>query len=551
MKIFKKKWFWVLAVIFLLILGFALSRLFAKEESNYVTEKVIIGDLTQTVEISGAVKAAEEINLNFIRSGTLQDVSVKVGDQVEAGQVLASLSAGGAASQVADARANLSLAQANLAEILAGASSEDIRVAEQELLGAQSSYQAAQDSLDNLEKTRNQEMETLRQKGLNVLTDKIFVLSYSLDLIYEAILGTDAQRDLYVSDVTALSQAKSSYQTAKSAYQTTQANFDQAQNNQSQIAILTALDSMKEASEKTAFALSRTFEAMQATIVNGTYTATKIDSYKTAINTQSSAVGLATTAISGAASDIRTRDLYYQNSVTEAKNKIDSSLLNVNLIEARLELKKSPPRDFQIEAAQARVRQAQASLSRVSSDYAETILRAPIDGLITKVNFSKGEQTSASQPLISLIGLSDMEIKVDVPESDIVKLKVGDKAEITLDAFSSQEKFIGIVTFIDPASTQNEGVVYFKTTISLAQEDERIKPGMTADLSINTDSRQNVLLAPSRAIIFREDKRYAQILMADQLTEKEVVVGLRGDGGLVEIISGLSEGEEVITYIRN
>lgn len=538
-------------MILLVILGFGLSRFLAKEESNYVTEKVIIGDLTQTVEISGSVRAAEEINLSFGRSGTLREVNVKVGDQVEAGQVLASLSAGAAASQVADAQANVSLARANLAELLAGASAEDIRVTEQELASAQTSYQAAQDSIGNLQRSRDQEMETLRQKALAVLTDKLFVVNYSLNLVSQAILSSDAQRDLYVSDITALSQAKSAYQNTNNLYQVAKTDFDRAQNTRSQLDILTALDALGQAADSTAFTLSRTFEVMQATIVNGVYTTAAIENYKSSINVQSSAVGAASSAITAAAADIRGRDLHYKNSLSDAQNSLELALMNMNLIEARLELKKSPPRDFQIEAAQARVRQAEASLSRVSSDYNETILRSPVDGVVTKADLSRGEQALAGQSFISIIGLSEMEIRVDVPESDIVKLKIGDEVEIILDAFSSQEKFAGIVTFIDPASTRSEGVVYFRTTISFAKEDERIKPGMTADLRIRTDSRENVVLAPSRSVIFREDKRYIQVLENGQLAEKEVVVGLRGDGGLVEIISGVKAGEEVITYIRN
>ncbi|MDD5749158.1 MAG: efflux RND transporter periplasmic adaptor subunit [Patescibacteria group bacterium] len=551
MKFFKKKKFWIWSVILLVILGFGLSRFLAKEESNYVTEKVIIGDLTQTVEISGSVRAAEEINLSFGRSGTLREVNVKVGDQVEAGQVLASLSAGAAASQVADAQANVSLARANLAELLAGASAEDIRVTEQELASAQTSYQAAQDSIGNLQRSRDQEMETLRQKALAVLTDKLFVVNYSLNLVSQAILSSDAQRDLYVSDITALSQAKSAYQNTNNLYQVAKTDFDRAQNTRSQLDILTALDALGQAADSTAFTLSRTFEVMQATIVNGVYTTAAIENYKSSINVQSSAVGAASSAITAAAADIRGRDLHYKNSLSDAQNSLELALMNMNLIEARLELKKSPPRDFQIEAAQARVRQAEASLSRVSSDYNETILRSPVDGVVTKADLSRGEQALAGQSFISIIGLSEMEIRVDVPESDIVKLKIGDEVEIILDAFSSQEKFAGIVTFIDPASTRSEGVVYFRTTISFAKEDERIKPGMTADLRIRTDSRENVVLAPSRSVIFREDKRYIQVLENGQLAEKEVVVGLRGDGGLVEIISGVKAGEEVITYIRN
>ena len=127
---------------------------------------------------------------------------------------------------------------------------------------------------------------------------------------------------------------------------------------------------------------------------------------------------------------------------------------------------------------------------------------------------------------------------------------MGDQVEITLDAFSSDDKFIGTVTFIDPAATDIDGVIYYATKVSFNEKDERIKSGMTADLTISTDSREDVLVVPSRAVIYREDKKYVQVLNGEILSEIEVSTGLRGDGGLTEILSGLTEGTEVVTFIK-
>jgi len=149
-----------------------------------------------------------------------------------------------------------------------------------------------------------------------------------------------------------------------------------------------------------------------------------------------------------------------------------------------------------------------------------------------------------------MIGLSTMQIEVDVPESDITKLAVGDQVAITLDAFSSDDKFLGTVTFIDPAATNIDGVVYYTTKVSFNEKDDRIKSGMTADLTISTDSKEGVLVVPSRAVIYREGKKYVQTYQNSILNEVEVTTGLRGDGGLTEIIGGLEEGIDVVTFIK-
>ena len=201
-------------------------------------------------------------------------------------------------------------------------------------------------------------------------------------------------------------------------------------------------------------------------------------------------------------------------------------------------------------SAEANIKRAQATVDRYLSNWSETVITAPVDGIVTEVNFDVGEQTSMSGSVVSMIGLATMQIEVDVPESDINKLAVSDQVEISLDAFSSDEKFMGTVTFIDPAATNIDGVVYYTTKVAFNEKDERIKSGMTADLTISTDAKEGVLVVPSRAVIYRDGKKYIQTYDGVSLGEVEVSTGLRGDGGLTEILSGLEEGVDVVTFIK-
>lgn len=546
----KKKKFWVMvAVIVIIALILIFSR---KSEALYVTEKAVIGDLKQTVEVTGSVESAQDIDLNFNNPGTLQAMSVKAGDQVKAGQVLASLSAGNAASQVADARAAVQIAQSDLDKLIAGASSEDIRVTEESVTSAQVAYQKAQDSLANLEKTRDQELENLRTTAIDTLENKLSVSQRALDVVYDAIADGDAAGNLYVTDVIGLTNAKNDYQSAKFSYDQAAASINTASLSRKQDDILAAADVLKNNLQQTLSAVNGAYDVMANTVVNAYYTTTLIDTLKTSLNTQSTAVSTAITSVQTDAGNLRTKDLYYKTQINDYQNNVSSALASLNLAKAQLDLKQAPARDFDVQAARARVARAQATLNMYLSEFAKTIIKAPVDGTITKVNFEVGEQTSMSQPVISMIGVSNMEIKVDVPESDIVKLEVGDPVEITLDAFSSDEKFAGTVTFIDPASTLINGVVYYQVTVNFNNKDERIKSGMTANLTISTDSRAGVLIVPSRAVIYRDDKKYIQLLLEKNiLSEVEVTTGLRGDGGMVEILSGIKEGDQVVTFIKN
>lgn len=546
----KKKRFWVILLIIIAIISLVLV-LTRKKEPTYVTEKAVIGDLKQTVEVTGSVESAQDIDLNFNNPGTLQTITVKAGDQVKAGQVLASLSAGNAASQVADARAAVQIAQSDLDKLLAGASNEDVKVTQETVASAEVAYQKAQDTLSSLEKTRDQDLANLRTTIIDTLENKLSVSQRALDVVYDAILDGDATANLYVTDVVVLTNAKDDYQSGKISYAQVESLINTAKTSNRQEDILTASDALKNNLQTVLSATDGAYNAMTKTVVNSYYTTTLIDTLKTSLSAQSTAVSTAVSAVQTDAGNLRTKDLYYKTQITDAQNNVSSALSSLNLAKAQLNLKEAPARDFDVQAARGRVARAQATLNMYLSELAKTIIKAPVDGTVTKVNFEVGEQTSMSQAVISMIGVSNMEIKVDVPESDIVKLKVGDIVDITLDAFSSDEKFAGTVTFIDPASTLINGVVYYNVTVNFNNKDERIKSGMTANLTIATDSRTGVLIVPSRAVIYREDKKYIQLLMADDtLSEVEVTTGLKGDGGMVEILSGIKDGDEVVTFIK-
>lgn len=552
MNIFKKKWFWIILIIVLLISGFFVySQFFKPKESNYVTAKAEIADLKQTVEVTGTVEAADNIDLGFKAPGTLNAVMVKVGDKVKSKQILARLYSGDISSQVQDARASLEIAKSDLDRLLSGASGEDIKVTEEEVKAAETSYQASIDSLENLKKTRDQELGTSIQSAINILNDKYFIGNYSLNVIYDAIIDNDANDYLYVSSMNKLSQARDKYSISKRDHEDLQIAIDKAISSQSYEDVLLALDESEVVLVEIADSLLATFEVMLVTINNSTYTTTIVDSLKASINAQNTATNAAISSVRSSAAGLRDNTLYYKNQIIEYENKVSSAKNSMELSKARLDLKTAGPRDFEIRAAEANVARAQANLNRALSNLSEYSILSPIDGIVTQVNFEVGEQTSSARPVISLMSASNMQIEVDVPESDITKIQLGDEIEITLDAFSSEEKFSGQVIFIDPAATIIEGVTYYSVKVVFNENDSRLKSGMTADLTISTEEKENVLVVPSRSIIYRDGQKMVQVLQDQQLIEKEVTTGLRGDGGLTEILDGISEGEEVITFIKN
>jgi RND family efflux transporter MFP subunit len=545
---FKKKWFiFTLIVVAIVVISMFFNK--GGKVSPYVTAKAVVQDIKQTVEVTGQVESADDIDLNFLRSGIIANVNTSVGQKVKAGQVLASLRAGDAASQVADARASVAIAESNLKELLAGLSTEDLVVLQEEVAAAEVAYQTTQDALVDLEDTRDQEMANLIASGNNILNDKPSTAHYALDIVQDAIMDSEAEYYLYVLNQSTFLDARVKYNTAKESLDNFLATFDPSANTDKTV-LLNSLDSLADVLNDALISVNAAFDTMLVAIENSTYTATVIAGYKTSFNTQNTTLSTAITGIQTASNNLRSKEIYYQTQANAANNSIASALSGLNLSKAKLASKEAPPRDFEIASAEANVRRAQATLNRYLSDFSETVIKAPVDGTITKVNFNAGENSSASQPVISMIGESKLQIEVNVPESDITKIAVADNVEIILDAFSSLEKFTGVVTFIDPASTIINGVTYYNVKVDFNEVNENIKSGMTADLTIFTDEKNGVLVVPSRSIVIRDGVQYVQILQGETLVERQVTAGLKSDDGMTEIISGVSEGEDIITLVK-
>jgi len=154
------------------------------------------------------------------------------------------------------------------------------------------------------------------------------------------------------------------------------------------------------------------------------------------------------------------------------------------------------------------------------------------------------------------LGENNFEIEVDISEADIAKIRKDNPAEITLDAFGDEVKFPGQVYSIEPAETIIQDVIYYKVKVELSEKDEvkmaGIKSGMTANVIITTSFRDNVLIMPSRAVVEKNGgNKYVRVLVGKKVIEAPVEVGLRGDEGLVEVLSGVKEGDEVITFVKN
>lgn len=207
----------------------------------------------------------------------------------------------------------------------------------------------------------------------------------------------------------------------------------------------------------------------------------------------------------------------------------------------------------QKKAQKAQVTQAQEGVNAIRDQLRDVRMISPIDGIVIRRTADPGETVvlSLNSPVITIAQKEDLLIQVNVPESDIVKIQIGQKADVTFDAFSSEEIFGATISQIDPASTVIQDVVYYRIKLKLDNIDPRLKAGMSANVDVRTAEKENVLMAPQRAIKTEGNKKFVDVLQEVDNTTKKVFIetGLEGDEGMVEITSGLKGGEKVVTFV--
>lgn len=174
----------------------------------------------------------------------------------------------------------------------------------------------------------------------------------------------------------------------------------------------------------------------------------------------------------------------------------------------------------QLAVAEAQVQQAEAALRAAELDLTYTVIRSPVDGVVIDRTVEVGQTIAASfaTPTLFLIArdLTQMQVEASVSEADIGGIADGNEASFTVDAYPGV-RFQGVVKQVRHAPVTVQNVVTYKVVVGIRNEDLRLKPGMTANVSITVARRENVLKVPNAALRFlppKSDRPDAQALAA-------------------------------------
>lgn len=201
---------------------------------------------------------------------------------------------------------------------------------------------------------------------------------------------------------------------------------------------------------------------------------------------------------------------------------------------------------------EAAVTQARSAVQNAAQDLRAATIVAPFDGLISEINVAAGDEINAATIAVVVINPNLLEIESDVDQSDIASLAVGQTAVVTFDALPGSS-FMAEVSSVALTPEVTQGVVTFAVALTLSTEDvvpgEAFPaPGMTASVVITTQSVENALVVPSRALSSTGRQQTVTVRTAAGDEIRPVTTGTT-NGTLTQVLSGLEPGDEVLVIL--
>jgi HlyD family secretion protein len=522
-----RKWI-VAAIIVAAIIGlgafFVLGRdnPAASAQSESRTATAFIGDLAESATASGQVSAVQEAALSLAGSGKVSAVPAVIGDTVRQGAILVQLDTTDLERSVASAEYDLVIAEAQLADLIAGPTNE-------ELAAAEAAVKSAQARLDNLQNGPTAEEIAASAARVEAAQANIWSASGSLT----------ASQDVSEADIASaqkeLNDALDNQQEKHDAWVDLAICEENADGTHTCTPKVDN-DKMDAASEEVqrANALVAIKQAQLDELLNPD--ANDVASSQADMSSASAgydaAVARHQALLAGASeADIAAAEADLANALASLDNLVNGA------------------DDTEITVYETRVAQAQTALQEALNALADATVTAPFNGIVTDVHVTPGEQ--ASGLVVEMISLEGLEVILSVDEIDVGKLAVGQPAMITMETWPEVE-LNSEISAIAPQANAGSGVVSYDVHLELPESGLPILIGMTANADLLIENRENVLLVPNAAVHpDRTSGTYSVNLVRTyaqgdiQTIPVDVAIGAK-DRQYTQIIDGLVEGDEVL-----
>jgi HlyD family secretion protein len=488
-----------LAIVAVIAIGSLAYYLIESAPPKVTYAAVTKGNITDDLNADGIVSPLQNPTLYFETGGQVRYVSAKVGQQVYAGALLATLDTGVLS-------ANLQAAQARLNGLESGPRGVDVA-------GQQTAVTSAQQNLTNAYTNYPTTLVSTFAKAQGAVTnnvDPLFdfsnqsdpALRFTTNSSYTKITADGERQQLTLMFATwqnELSLATSSPSTAQLQGLTTESLNHLSTEQKFLNDVIVAINDAP---------ISSTFtQGQQTTALTSTHTALDI--------------------VNGLITSLQTA----QQSLTSGQIAVQSATdqLNVSLAGATSQ-------DIQAQ---------QAAVAAIEAQIRQQEVIAPFSGMVASVNVKSGDVVSATTPAVILIPKGTFEVDVYVAENDLPALVVGNRSDVTLDAYGTGRTFPATISAIDTSpSTKPDGTQGYKVTLIFDSADPAIANGMHANATIHAGTASNVLVVPKSAIITNGSSTYVLKETSSGPVPIPVTLGLTSSTQ-VEVKTGLSEGDKV------
>lgn len=471
------------------------------------------GNVVQALDEPATVAAEDKAGLSFQEAGQIAHVYVEEGDVVNTGTTLIDLNKASLEANVQEANAALAAAEAKLDALNVGATPQTIAASQAELASAE---QALANTYSGI---------------ANILTDAYTKSNDAVRNQLAAFFSNPEQNNpqltFGINDSQVLNNVDGMRLSASANLNAWQAQLADLAADSSSSTLTTEL-------QRGANYLSPIQNLMTGALLALTdetgLSASTVATYKASATTGLNEVNAAITEVSNGEQSIASEEA----AVAQA--------------EAGLNLTTASSTPQEIEEQQAAVAEAQAAVASAQVALDNASLVAPFHGTVQGLTAQVGQVVTPGAPVLSLVNNGGLKIETYVSEADVAKIKMGDAANVTLDAFGTNTAFPAIVTTVDSAETQVNGTPSYLITLHFANAEPQIKDGMTGNVHIVLAEDDNVLAVPSGLVLTSGNQYFVLVKTPTGTEQEQVRIGLVGASGTTEIASGVNAGDTLVNF---
>ncbi len=537
-RLIKRRWIIVTVAVVIVVIagGVIYSQNSSSTTPQYETVAASLGNISQSISISGTIEPVTDLELNFGSTGLVNTVNVQPGQSVKSGQVMATLDTTSLQAQVTQAQATLLSDQAKLASDQAGPTASVQQSSQAQIASAQNALAAAKQSLADTQASNqitltqaevaiNQAANTLTNDQTSLFNDQTSFATYQKYVVpstNETLTPVPVQ-----SSSTGYDQAtaQATLQTDQGYVPIDQQSLTAAQQNQATCNGLAACNS---------------------------YTQAWISADNTAISSAQSAIGQAqkvigdAEAVQNAQNNLSATQIKITQSQDQAQQAITSAQTALTNAQNAASIASQPATSAQIDSDNAAIASAQAALANAQEALAQATIVAPVDGIVAQVNISAGKTTTTSTSSngdIVLESASSFEVTGQVSDTQISEVQLNQQALITPAGQTSS--LAGKVSQITPMATVTQGVATFPVNVLITQQSSNLYSGASATVQIIVKQATNVLTVPTSAVHSIGSLSFVNVLQGGQSVRKLVTLGA-SSGIYSAVTSGLQPGDQVI-----